>query len=152
MSAFYPRNSLSVTATIRGPESPLCSARMHLSQQTQCMLSPILSAHNEKIITMHQNVCLQAFMEEVVRRCHALGKSSILPNLSVMLSPSLGCVQRSVHRLSQFPTHAWLLCLGVLVWKSDVDVADRISVQVGSTHICDGDQERVLKRLPDTQH
>ena len=44
-----------------------------------------------------------------------LGKTSRVQNLSVMLSSSLGCAQRSVHCLSQFPTHPWLLCLGVLV-------------------------------------
>ena len=41
-------------------------------------------------------------------------------------------------------THAWLLCLGALVLQSDVDVADRIGVEVGSTHVCNGDQKRVL--------
>ena len=97
------------------------------------MLSLLLSAHNEKIITVYQNVSLQVLVEEMTRRCHASGKSSILQNLSVMLSPSLGCVQRSAHRLWQFPSHTWLLCLGVFVWQSDVDVADRISVEVGST-------------------
>ena len=76
-----------------------------------------------------QNVRLQFLVEEMTRRCHASGKSSSLQNLSVMLSPSLGCVRRSVHRLSQFPTHNWLLCLGVFVWQSNEDVADRIGVR-----------------------
>ena len=78
-------------------------------------------------------------MEEVARRSDSSGKSSRLQDLGVMFSPTLGGIQRSVHRLSQFPAHAWLLCLGVFVWQLDVDVAD-----VGSTHICNGDQERVL--------
>ena len=58
---------------------------------------------------MHQNVRLQAFMEEVALRSHASGKSSRLQNLSIVFSPTLGSIQRTVHRLSQFPTHAWLL-------------------------------------------
>ena len=32
-------------------------------------------------------------------------------NLSPVFFPTLGSIQRSVHRLSQFPTYAWLLCL-----------------------------------------
>ena len=81
---------------------------------------------------------------KMARRCHASGKSSSLQNLSVLLSPPLGCIQGSVHCLLQFPTLAWLLCLGVFVRQSNVDVTHRVSVEVSSTHVCDGDQERVL--------
>ena len=103
------------------------------------MLSCLTSAHCEKIVTMDQNVGLQAFMEKP-----RIGKTLPPANPGIMFSPTLGSIQRSVHRLSQFHTHGWLLCLGVLVWQSDVDVANCIGVEEGSTHICDGDQERVL--------
>ena len=76
------------------------------------MLSPLTSAHCAKIVTVHQNVALQAFMEEVARRSHASGKPSRLQNLGIMSSPTLGSIQRPVPRLSQFPAHVWMLCLG----------------------------------------
>ena len=62
-SVFCERNSLSVTATTRGPESRLCSARI-TSQRTHCMPSPLQSTHNEKIIAVHQNVRLQVFVKK----------------------------------------------------------------------------------------
>ena len=93
---------------------------------------------------MYQNVCLQVFVEEVTRRRHASGASSFLQDLRVMLSPSLGRIQRAIHCLSQFPTHAWLFRFGVLTRQSDVDVTHRISMEVSSTHICDGDQHGVF--------
>ena len=117
-----------------------CASRSKLSACFRSSCRPTMKKSSSCI----QNVRLQVIVEEVARRRHASGKSSTLQNLSLMLSPSLGCVQRSVHPLSQFPTHTWLLCLGVLVWQSDADVADRIGAEVGSTHIFDGDQEKVL--------
>ena len=80
---------------------------------------------------MHQNVCLHAFMEEMARRSRASGKSSRLQK------------------------HEHLLCLGVLVWQLDVDVANCVSVEVGSTRVSGGNQEKgpqLETRLPDTQH
>ena len=65
-------------------------------------------------------------------------------NLIVMLSPPLGCTKGSVHCFSQLPTHAWLLRFGVFVRQSNVDVTHRVSTEVGSTHVCVGDQERVF--------
>ena len=94
-----------------GPRVTTFAQLVSTSQQTQCMLPPLTSAHHEKIVTVHQNVGLQAFVEEVARRSHASGKSSRLQNLSIMFSPTLSSIQGSVHRLSQFPAHAWLLCL-----------------------------------------
>ena len=108
------------------------------------MLSPLVSAHFEKIVTVNQNVSLQTFMEEVTRRSNASGKSSRLQDLSIVFSPTLCSIPRTVHRLSQIPTHAWLLCFGILVLQSDVDVANCICAEVCSTHICNGDQKRVL--------
>ena len=104
---------------------------------------PLTSAHNEKKkknVTVQQNVGLHNFMEEVARKSHASEKPSRLPNLGIMFSPMR--IERS-DGLSQFPTHAWLLCFGVLVQQSDV--ANCIGVEDGSTHACDGDQEKVLK-------
>ena len=81
-----------------------------------------------------------------------LGK--ILPSLRLVRNAlSTVGLQGSVHRLSQFPTHTWLLCFGVLIRQSNVDVTHRISTEASSTHVCDGNQERGLqleKRLPDT--
>ena len=134
MSVFCPRNWLSVTVTTRG-QSYNFAKFVCTSQQTQRMLSPLTSALYEKIVTVHQNVGLQAFVEEVARRSHALGKSSLLQNLSIVFSPTLGSIQRTVHRLSQFSTYAWLLCLGVVAWQSDEDVANCISVEVCSAHM-----------------
>ena len=68
---------------------------------------------------------------------HASGKSSCLPNLIIVFSPPLSRIQRTVHRCSQWAAHAWLLCLGILVWQSDVDVPNCICVEVGSTHLPD---------------
>ena len=78
-------------------------------------------------------------MEEVARRSHASGKSS-----RIVFSPTSVSIQRTVHRLSQLPTHARLLSLGVRVWQSDADVANCVCVEVGSTHVSGGNQERVL--------
>ena len=63
------------------------------------MLSSLTSAHYE------------AFMGEVARRRHAQGKSSRLPNLSIVFSPTLGSIQRTVHRLSHSHTR-----LAALPW------------------------------------
>ena len=108
------------------------------------MLSPLTSGHYEKIVTMHQNVCLQAFMEEVARRSHASGKSSRLQNLSMVFSPTLG--QHPKNRTSSFAnSHTRQAALpGVLVWQSDVDVANCVCVEVGSTLVSGGNQQRVL--------
>ena len=125
-----------------GPKSHNFSQLVCTSQQTQCMPSPLLSTHYEK---KHRRApeCRSPSLcgkndTETPR------KSSSLQNLTMMLSPPLGCIQRSVHCFSQFHTHAWLLCLGVLVWQSNVDVANFISVEVSSTHVSGGDQERVF--------
>ena len=92
--------------------------------------------------TKKSSPCTRRYVSKSLwKKCHG---DATLQNLSVMLSPPLGWVPRSLHRLSQFPAHAWLLCLGVFVWQSDADVADHTGVKVGSTHICDGDQEKVL--------
>ena len=145
MSVFCQKKKLAVRdCDDSGPRVTTFAQFVCTSEQTQCMLSPLSSTHNEKIVTVHQDVGLQTFMEEVARRSHTSGKPSRLPNLGIMFSPTLGSIQRSIHRLSQFPTHTWLLYLGVLVRQTDVDVANCIGVEVGSTHICDGDQERVL--------
>ena len=104
------------------------------------MLS-LLSTHNEEITTVHQNVRLQVFAEEMTRRSHASGKPSRLQNLGIMFSPSLGSIQRSVHRLSQFP-HTHLAALGSS--QSAVDVANCVCVEVGSTHVSSGNLEKIL--------
>ena len=62
-------------------------------------------------------------------------------------SSTLGSIQRYVHRHSQFPAHAWLLCRGILVWQSDVDVAN--CAEVCSTQVSGGNQERVLNSKHD---
>ena len=68
--------------------------------------------HTKKNITLHQNVCLQAFLEEVARRSHASGKSSRLQNLSIVFSPTLG--QHPKNRTSSFAiSHT---CLAALPW------------------------------------
>ena len=45
MSVFCPRNSLSVTATNRVPESPLCSTRMHLATNSVHAFAPGVGPH-----------------------------------------------------------------------------------------------------------
>ena len=144
MSMFCPRSSLSVTATIRDPESQLCSARMHLAAKSVHTVAPPVS-HNEEIITVHQNVRLQVLLEEMTQRCHASGNSSNLQNLSVMLSPSFGGIQRTVRRLSQFPAHAWLLCLGVFVHRRESGLDSHLRWRSGKG-------PSLEKRLPGTQH
>ena len=79
------------------------------------------------------------------------------PGLERNALPTVGAACRDPYnRLSQFLTHAWLLCFGVLVRQSNVDVTNLISKEVSSTHVCDGNQKRVFnsskKRLPGTQH
>ena len=68
----------------------------------------------------------------------------------MMFSPTLGSIQGTKHRLSKFTAHAWQHYLGILVWQSDVDVPDSISVEVCSTHICNGEQEGVLNSTRNT--
>ena len=82
---------------------------------------------------------------QMARRCHAPWQSSSLQDLRVVLSPPLGCIQGSVHCLSQFPTHDWLLYICVLVWHSHGDSTHCVTIEVSSTHVCDGNQERVFK-------
>ena len=134
MSVFRPRSSQSVTA-IWSPESKLYSARMQLAAGSVHAFAPPVG-HNEEIMTVHQNVRL-----EMPR----LGKILQSPKLERNALPIVGL--RPKIRTSSFEvshTHTWLLCLGVFVWQSDAEVADRTGVEVGSTHICDEDQERVL--------
>ena len=82
-------------------------------------------------------------MEEATRRSHASGKSSRLQNLIIMFShrwaAPLGNIQRSAHRLSQFPHTR----LAALPWSLK-SFADSNNVAVGSTHVSGGNQERVL--------
>ena len=115
------------------------------SQQTQHILSPLTSAHYEQN-RHHAPQCMFAtlFMEKVARGSHESGQFSSLQNLSMVFSPTLGSIQRPENRLPQFSAHAWLLCHGVFVWQSDVDVANCVCVEVGSTHVGSGNQERVL--------
>ena len=122
MSVFCPRNSLSETATIRDPGTTLLSSYALRSKLSACF-RPSRRPTVKKSSPCTRMLGLQAFVGEMTRRCHASGESSSLQKMSVMLSLPLGCVQRSAHCLSQFPTHAWLLCLGVLVWQSDENVA-----------------------------
>ena len=114
------------------------------SQQTQYMLSPLTSAHNKKFVTMHQNVCLQALVKNWHGEATPRQNPPRLQNLSIVFSSTSGSIQRTAHCLSQFPTHASLLCHGVLVWQSDVDVANCVYVEVGSTHVSGGNQESVI--------
>ena len=66
------------------------------------------------------------------------------PKLERNALPTVGLHPEIVHCLSQFPTHAWLHCFGVLVWQSNVDITHRISMEVSTTHVCDGNQEKVF--------
>ena len=117
MSVFCPRNSLSVTVT-RGPVTTLLSSYALRSELSACFRSS-RQAHYEK-----SSRCTR-----MSRGSHASGKSSRLQNLSLALSPTWCSIQRTVHRLSQFPEHAWRLCLGILVWHSDANVAHCTSVR-----------------------
>ena len=108
------------------------------------MLSPLLSAHYEKSSPCTRMYVSKSLWEKWHGDATPWEKSSSLQDLSVMLFPPLCCNQGSVHCLSHFPTHAWLLCFGVLVRQSNVDVAHRISIEVSSTHVSDGNQKRVF--------
>ena len=44
----------------------------------------------KKNIAVHQNAALLVFVEKMTRGRHASGKSSSVPNLSVMLFPTVG--------------------------------------------------------------
>ena len=119
------------------------------------MLSLLTSSHYEKIVTVHQNVSLQAFMEEVARRSHATGKSSRLQYLSTVLSPTVGSIQRSAHRLSQLPAHAWLLCVGDLrlaIGRGRRGPHQRRSVLDSHLQWRSGKGPQLETRLPDTQY
>ena len=61
------KNSQSETVTTRGPEIQLCSARTHIGANSVHAFAPHV-AYYEKVVIVHQNVILQAFMEEVARR------------------------------------------------------------------------------------
>ena len=69
------------------PTSQLCSSRKHLA--TDSLLSPLTSAHHKKVVTMHQDVDLQDFLEEVTRRRRASGKAFLLQDMCIMFSPQL---------------------------------------------------------------
>ena len=138
-----PVPSVAALTTAANSDSPLLKAKTPIVLDyafTNCPLHIATPPTVDFLVEWHP----QASVEDVARRSLASGKSSRLQNLSIVFSPTLGTIQRTVHRLSQFPAHAWLLCLGILVRQSDVDVADCISVEVGSTHVSGGTQERVL--------
>ena len=94
MSTFFPRNKLSEIVTTWGQSYDFAQLVCTM-QPTQCMRSLLTSAHCEKIVTEHQDVGLQAFMEEMARRTRASGKSFRLQDLSVMFSahkdPYIAC-------------------------------------------------------------
>ena len=70
------------------------------SQQTQHILSPPTSAHDEKFVTVHQNVSLQAFMEEGSTEKPRLGKILPPPKPEHCVLPNVG--QHPKNRTSSF--------------------------------------------------
>ena len=119
------------------------------------MLSPLTSAHCVKIVTMHQNVGLQAFMEEVAGRSHASGKSSRLQHLSIMFSPPLG--QHPKIRTSSFAVSRTRLA--ALPWDPRLTIGHgrrelhlRKSVLDSHLQWRSGKGPHLETRLPDTQH
>ena len=119
---------------------------MHLATNSVHAFAP----HVGPLRGRNSSPCTGMWVCKLLRKWHGEATPRENPtaskNLSRNFSPPLGSIQRSVHRFSH---------LGVFVWQSDVDVADCISVEVGSTHVSGGDQGKVLdvkKRLPDTRH
>ena len=70
---------------------------MHFGANSVYAFAP-QSAHYEKIVTVYQNVGLQAFMAEMARRSRASEKSSRLQDLDVMFPPPLSSIKGPVHR------------------------------------------------------
>ena len=148
MSVFCPRNSLSVVTT------PLSSYALRnvLSEYSRPSCRPTMKKSSP---------CTRMYVSRSLwKKWHGDATPRENPpvskNLSVMLYPSMGCVRRSVHHLSQFHTHTWLLCLRVFVCQSDVDVADRIGANKSGldSHLqwISGKDPSLEKRLPGTKH
>ena len=57
---------------------------MHLAANSVYAFASRVAALDEKIVTVHQDVGLQAFMKEVARRSGASGKSHHLQDMGVM--------------------------------------------------------------------
>ena len=119
------------------------------------MLSLLTSTHYEEIFTVHQNVGLQAFLEEVARRSHASGKSSRFQNLSMVFLPNVG--QRPEIRTSSFAiSHT---CQAALPWGPRLAIGRRRhgphQRRIGlDSHLRwrSGKGPQIERRLPGTQH
>ena len=141
MSVFCPRNSLFVTATDSGPRvTTLLGSYAPRNKLSACFRPSCRSTkknHRAPDCTSPAPCGRSTDMPRPGKIIHSpkLERNALL---IVWLRPKIRAVSFAV-------SHAhWLFCLGVLVWQSDVDITHRISAEVGSTHVCNEDQESVL--------
>ena len=109
-SVSCPINSLSVTATTRGPKSQLCSARKHLTADSVHAFAPPVGPL-QKIIAVHQNVRLQVFVENGTETPR-VGKILQSPRRERNALATVGLHPWIRTLFTQCPAHSWLLRLG----------------------------------------
>ena len=67
-------------------------------------------------------------------------------------SPQTWASSKDLYIVFRNSPHAWLHCLGVLVWQSDANVANCVCTEVGSTRVSGGNQERFSTRNTSSWH